>query len=430
MSLPGDLAKALSALKPIRWVCYGRARLETRRPPQLLGTGVYGVDATPNGFVVFHGIYDLNGNPHSVVEEITRDYRILWSKVDLISVPTYYCSVVYNWENGRVLLCNGTKVVEYDPKADKVTLELTEFSGIGPFKRVVTATYEYESPPTYHTQPYGAKYTGNIWVVDRDAHFIALMDRNGNVLASFGTYNQAGNGLKLNYPFWAEGSRERCTIADSGNHRVFMYNFTTSQFVCVWGYPNPRCYRVMWGDRYLVSSFRGGAPTICITGSMFEMISPFTGLESQVTYTPLGTVAETWHTSIVEYNPSACLSLPRQPVMPISIADLPRAANTSTGLYPFWPEPYNRCQIQVMSTQTATLNIYVLKTVQVGMYPYFSLWAQPDANGNLQWQLFDSLSLTANTLTVYNIDNPIGLMAVEVVMGPTAGSVDLRVLLR
>jgi hypothetical protein len=132
---------------------------------------------------------------------------------------------VYNWETGRILLCDHKKVVEYDPKADKVTLELTEFKGIGPFKLVQTATHEYEMLPRYHGPPHGAKYTGNIWIANRDAQFIALVDRSSNVLCSFGTYGTAKNGLNLRWPYWAEGSRELCLIVDSGS-RVFGYDFT------------------------------------------------------------------------------------------------------------------------------------------------------------------------------------------------------------
>jgi hypothetical protein len=421
-------------LTGIKWVCYGRARLETRRPPQLLGAEVYGVDATPNGFVVLHDIYDLNGNRHSVVEEITRDYKILWSKVDLVPPPTSYCSVVYNWETGRVLLCNQRKVVEYDPRADKVTLELTEFKGIGPFKLVQTATYEYESPPMYHGPPYGAKYTGNIWIVDRDAHFIALVDRSGNVLYSFGTYGTAGNGLNLRYPYWAEGSGNRCLIADSGNCRVFAYDFVNKRFAWVWAYPSPRCHRLLYGDKYLVLPFRGGAPGVVVKGSIIEYATPFPLIESMGAFTSENTLVVCSHTNIYEFDVGAAVQPLRRPIMPISLAGQPLDANQSLEArlgYPLvvWADPFEELRIEVLSTQAATLNIYRLKTVHGGMYPFPSFWAQPDANGNLQWDLYDSVSLRAGKLVTYPLDCS-GVWRVDVIMGSSPGSIDLRLLLK
>jgi hypothetical protein len=340
---------------------------------------------------------------------------------------------VYNWETGRVLLCNQKKVVEYDPRADKVTLELTEFKGIGPFKLVQTATYEYESPPMYYGPPYGAKYTGNIWIVDRFAHFIALVDRSGNVLASFGTYGTPGNGLRLNEPYWAEGSREACLIADSRNSRVFAYDFVNKRFLWVWAYPNPRCHRLMYGDKYLVLPFRGAAPGVVLDFAMIY-VTPFPLIESMGAFTSENTLVVCSHTNIYEFDVGAAVQPLRRPVMPISFAGVSLGANQSLEAvvgYPLvvWADPFEELRIEALSTQAATLNIYRLKTAQVGIYPWSSICAQPDADGNPQWDLYDSIPLSAKKLVIRHLDC-MGVWRVDVIMGSSPGSVDLRVLLK
>jgi len=428
LGLLENLREALrEELHGIRWVCYGRAHLETRKPPQILGHPS-SIDLTPNGFVVAEHICDKNGVLHGHVFEVDRNYRILWEKLDLVG-PGEYPSVCYNWKTGKVLIgdaYNGV-VKEYDPGTDRVTLELTEFKGVGKFRHP-RATYVWKNMPETNGPPAIEYEENEIWVADYGAHYVARLDRDGNVLDSLGTYGTPGSGRNLREPWFATGTRINCYIADRVNHRAFIYNFAADKFYILWAYPMVQEFRVMFGSMYVVTSavyptFVGRYPD--------RFMAPF-GFRSSAVWTDLNTLVMTDHVHIYEFDTSFLTGRkPNELVWP-SYANYTMGAGSSLGKHVIVPSFWNEVVIQALSTQRATLKLYSLKQIASPWLgdPTNPLEAEPDADGNLQWEEYDSVLLRPNKLEVYPIEDPPGCMAIDIEMGDADGAIDLRVLHR
>jgi len=100
------------------------------------------------------------------------------------------------------------------------------------------------------------------------------------------------------------------------------------------------------------------------------------------------------------------------------------SANTSSGITPVPLLAHSSTRVDAYSTEAATLNLYVLKQLPGCEWPPFG---EPDADGNPQWQKYDSVSISADTLESYLFSNPTGLVGAEIVMGGTAGNYDLHI---
>lgn len=351
------------------------------------------------------------------IMKVSRDYEVKWRRLEGVMGNHMFNTAVVNYVDGRILVSDPAnhRVFVYNPETDKVELVLDRFVE-GPFG-TPRANWEFHQ---YHRY----SETGRIIVVDFEKHFVALFDEKGNQLYSWGEYGVAGNGRRLNHPLWATGTSTYLHIVDEGNNRGIYVNLEAGDYVSLDGevWPRPSHTEHSPGDYRSIAS------------SVFPpVVSSMDGplgmgwWVSELCFTP--TRELTWlgthHGNVYEIDFRAAPRY-RVPVIWPNLTDVSLGARESTGVYPLPCWGWKRVVIQAMSTQDATLNIYVLKTR--GGFDEIFYSGRFDADGNPQWQLYDSVALTANKLEVYPIGAPAGVMGVEVVMGSTAGTIDLRCL--
>jgi len=403
---------ALFERQGVKWWCGSHGNLpETvadRRKPYLIGKAQF-IDEFPNGDFVI-------ANQSGFITKMDRDYEVKWEWGRGTLGNSANNAAVVNWDNGRILVSDpaNDRILEYDPATDSVTLTLDTFSGVGGMT-TPRANYAME---TGKYRPYPS-YSGNINVADHPNHYVAVVDRDGNVLHSFGTYGTAGDGTNLNHPMWLfSGGNGHYFISDQRNNRVIRGTDMDADgidFLLAWTLPS--CFD-KGGRRYALTGNHmhsahntgdgliGFAPFVsesCIRNSFQEGVGGLSALG-------------TFHGSAWEYDLRSAAQVMRPMIWPNSVGE---AADTNLYVVPMLA--FNRAVVQALSTDADTLTIYSLKTR--GGNSEMPHEADPDASGNLQWQEYDSVDLTADTLESYILSNPAGVMAVQVT---GTGTVDLR----
>jgi len=403
---------ALFARQGVKWWCGGQANLpETvadRRKPYLIQKAQF-IDEFPNGDL-------LIANQAGFITKMDRDYDVKWEwgRGTLGTEATN--AAVVNWDNGRILVSDpaNNRILEYDPATGSITLTLDEFSGVGSFGRA-RANYAMEKNKF---RPYPS-YTGNINVADPDNHYVAIVDRNGNVQHSFGTYGTPGDGTDLHDPNWLfSGGNGFYLISDTLNNRVIWgTDMDADDIGFLYAWTRPTCFD-RGGRRYTLTG--NHMHSIHHTGDGLIGFAPFVSEYCARNSFQKGvgglSVLGTFHGSAWEYDLRSAAQVMRPMIWPNSVGE---AADTNLYVIPMLA--FSSAKIEALSDAADTLTVYSLKTR--GGRSEMPHEADPDASGNLQWQEYDSVGLTADTLESYPITNPVGVMAVQVT---GTGTVDLR----
>jgi len=134
---------------------------------------------------------------------------------------------------------------------------------------------------------------------------------------------------------------------------------------------------------------------------------PWWTSEFCLTPTRYGTFLGTYHGSVYEWDWRASPDYQVPIIWPNRTA---RDVTTEAHVLPCFG--WSSVKIEALSTAADTLNVYSLRTR--GGLSEVPIEAKPDADGNLQWQTYDSVGMTADELEVYDISSPTGVMKVEV----------------
>jgi len=380
------------------WVGSGVDK-ENRKPPYMVNKCQF-VTETWDGNLL---LADQSG----YVMEMDRFYDVKWEwgRDELVSDARI--KAIPNYTTGRVLISNPAddRIIEYNPEADEITLDLTSYDP-GSFD-APRATYRGHAP-------FEKRYeTDEIHVADTLNHYAAHIERDGTVVDSFGTYGTSGDGTNLNKPLWLTGTNRY--IADYENNRIVRLTSDWSDVNWLVAYPAPGHFVRGSGDIFGVASAR--FPMAMYTGD--GMVSlPWWVSEACIRLGRNGTVLGTHHGNVYEYDWRAVNDMKRRVSVKYPIDVVNVSAPTDRYVLPCLG--FSRVVVEAISDAADTLTLYSLKT-RASEVP---LDAVPDADGNLQWQEYDSVGLTANELETYIISNPHGVMAVEVTGSGT--SVDLR----
>jgi len=358
------------------------------------------VEETPDGDI-------LATSQRQGIIKIGRDYDLKWRRLKNEMGDSAGNTAVWNYASGKILVsdpANG-RVFRYDPETDTIELEITAFNegGFGNPR----ANWEKHS---YHAE----NETGRIWVADSDNHFVALFDENGNQVESYGTYGTAGDGSDLNSPHWVDGADTYADICDKGNDRNIKLDVTTGNIKWLHAYPDPNC--IMHGTDTMRM----------ITGVYFRPFIwcgdgprgiPWWVSETCITPTRYGTFLGTHHGSVIEWDWRSAPSYQVPAIYPNLTAQ-----SADTDLYVLPCMGWSRVVVEALSTAADVLNLYSLKTK--GGNSEIPIKAEPDASGNLQWQTYRSIDMTADQVERFVFSNPAGVYGVRVT---GTGTVDLRV---
>jgi len=372
---------------------------ENRKPPYMVNWCDF-VTETWDGNLL---LADRSG----YVMEMDRFYDVKWQwgRDELEGSPQM--KVIPNYGTGRVLISDpgNDRIVEYDPDADEITLDLTSYE-LGSFN-APRATYRG------HT-PFSKRYeTDKIHVADTKNHCVAAIERDGTVIKSFGTYGTPGDGTNLNRPLWVTGAERY--VADYENNRVVRMTKDWSDVNYLMAYPDPTCFVRESGDFMGVSGARF-PPTLWSGQGMVAL--PWWISKACIRLGRNGTILGTQTGNAYEYDWRAVNNMKRRVSVKYPIEAVGVSAPTDRYVLPCLG--FSRVVVEAISDAADTLTLYSLKTRPAEA----PLEAIPDADGNLQWQEYDSVGLTANELETYTITAPHGVMAVEVTGSGT--SVDLR----
>ena len=351
------------------------------------------------------------------IMKISRSYEVRWRRLEGVMGSDWGNAATWNHHTNKVLVSDpaNKRVLVYDPEADRIELTLTEWGPDKPFGRVRA---EWEGH--YLPSPGDVEAEGRILVADLDNHVVGVFEPDGTLLYTFGEYGVPGSGKRLNEPNWASGHRNYCWIADRRNHRVIVVDLETGKIHGGACYPYPTYVNPAAPDWYTVTSeyFR---PIVWSADGMIGM--PWWVCESCLTMTKEGTFLGTNHGNVIEWDLRAAPLYAVPAIFPnITAASLD--ANASSGIFPLICLGWRKVQVQAYSTQDATLNVYSLRTR--GGDSESPVEAALDSEGNLQWQLYDSIPLPAGELKCYVLEGGVGVFGVEVVMGSSAGEFDLR----
>jgi len=395
----------------IKWWVGGRTPKANRDPPYMLREARYAEQIPGENDIL---IVNRVPGSHSTVLRMARDYSIEWEWGEDILSDTV-TAAVYNRETGKILVSDAgnNRLVEFDPATGDVTLELTDWGATGTMTNP-RATYEFDAMPS---NPFVSSYTGNIVGVDEEEHYAACLDRDGNVIEDYGTYGTRGDGLNLSDPIWIEGRRTGCLLCDEENFRILSrLDMSTDDAEGVLSWPDPGCARWAGGTVAIAGEFIPGAVVQSGTLRMLPMRGQTVGITNNLTYLirSAGDIYE-WDSRASKQ----FLTSIKHPYL----FDISLDANASTRKFSIPCFGHSKAKIMALSDQAADLNLYILKgRGQTRVNP---IEGEPDADNNLQWISYDTVSLTANELEDYALPSPAGMMACEVVMGSTAGTVSL-----
>jgi len=397
--------------KGIKWWVGGLAPKANRDPPYMLRQARYAEQIPGENDIL---IVNRNPGSYSTVMRMARDYSIEWEwgEDELSDVAS---AAVYNRETGKVLVSDegNSRLVEFDPATGDVTLELTDWGATGAMSNP-RGTYEFDSGLS---NPHVSDYTGNIMGVDTTEQYAACLDRDGNVIEDYGTYGTRGDGLNLSDPMWIEGRRDGCLLCDEENFRILSrLDMSTDDAKEVLAWADPGCARWAGGTVAVAGEFIPGAVVQSGTLRMLPMHGSLVSITNNLTYLIRS------GPNVYEWDSRAS----RQFLTPIKhpyAFDRSLDANESTRKFPIPCFGHSKVKIMALSDQSADLNLYILKgRKQTRENP---IEGEPDADNNLQWISYDTVSLTANELEKYILSSPAGLMACEVAMGSTAGTASL-----
>jgi len=344
---------------------------------------------------------------HGIIK-VSRDYEMKWRRLEDTMGGSMENAAVWNYKSGKILVSDpdNSRILIYNPETDTIEHTLTEFPGVGSFGRV-RGNWEGH-------QYWRKSETGRIWVADLDNHFVGLLSEDGSTLEeSFGTYGTSGDGLNLNVPYWVDGWDTYATICDYGNSRGIKVDVTTDDIKWLYAYPRPTHFSLSTDERTSIASVHFRPFLFCGDGSTGI---PWWISEYCLTPTRYGTWLGTHHGTVYEWD---LRSAPQHQVPAIYPNWTSVSADTRLVILPCLG--WTSVKIETLSTAADTLTIYSLKTR--GGDSEVPIEAEPDADGNLQWQEYDSVGLTADTLENYPITAPAGVMAVQVT---GTGTVDLR----
>jgi len=401
----------------IKWYAPGSGRdlpkkVGDRTKPAIVGFATF-VDECEDGDLLIS--YRSEGS--GIICKMGRDHEVKWEWGRGEMGNSTRNAAVRNWNTGNVLISDvaNSRILEYDPSADQVNFEITEFSGVGSFDSP-RATYELGSgQEVAQERPY-PKYTGNVNVADFMNHYVAILDDAGAVQQSFGTYGTSGDGTDLRRPYWLWGNESYYFIADCRNNRVIRGTDMAGDavdFLVAWPYPTSV------RNLHLVTISSEHFRPLAFTGDGLHSFLPFVS-EHCLTRNFWGgglSLSGTYHGSAFEIDLRSAPEL-GQPMMWPNVTG--ETANTELYVIPCLG--FERVVVEALSSAADTLHLYSLKTR--GGHDENPPMAEADASGNLQWQEFKTKGLTADELYRYAMTSPYGVQAVQVT---GSGSVDLRV---
>lgn len=313
----------------------------------------------------------------------------------------------YDEELGTVLVADlaAKAVVERDYATGAVKHVLTS-TELGPFGPIYTAYYN----------PFDKS---KIIVCDAGNHVVVETDWTGKAYRSLGAYGVSGetiSPLRLKNPGGAHPFKvkDRVFISDGGNHRVLQGNLATGAVERVFVYPAPVRCELMPDSWFLFASAIERC-SVAEGGDVFwwwfEKSNMLTRAEREPSF------MVTWHFDLyeVDWRTFKPFCIPKTNRVWTSLS---LSANTPSTTRPTLGFGYDRLTFFVKPTQGGTLEILTLKPK--GWMLESELTWPPS------WEVYDSVSLTANSLTTYIVSNPHGVMAARVTL-TTAGTCDLWV---
>jgi len=275
-------------------------------------------------------------------------------------------------------------------------------------------------------QPVTNPHTGRIIVVDKKRHRVVECDWNGDITWQFGELDTPGSDLAhLNLPKTACVAEEApaadppysVMIADKTNDRVLQYapppadeirrmhivpypasmtwNSRTARW-CVASEIDLGC--LVYGyDGLWWYSWWGGA----FSGTITDESTLLTNQEEDL-----------WEIDLRSHKPPYRMPLVRRYLN----KEKSLAAGESV-TQPFYAFGCGRAVVTAKTSEDATLDILSLRLGSDDTI----LESEKVEGGS--WEVYDSVSLTANTVEIYPISSPHGVMAARITMGSTAGDV-------
>jgi len=360
----------------------------------------------------------FSANDHTVVEINPETKAVVWqfgefmvSGSDLAHLKNPN-GVDYDPVNDRLLITDSgnNRILLVDRKTKSVLKSVTQAVGYGPFN----------DPRKAFFNPWNDY--NSFTVADSCNHIVYELDFDGNVLHKFGTRGTAGVGMSpeqtnLNLPTCAFPYLNQVLVADFNNNRVFTSDWTT--IAGVTGYPaGPHLIPVL-NPYQLVGNRQGTWMLACTPHQQLFMYGPDQPIwwwELSINadwanfddYEPDMMMFEHWFTMWhVNWRIMSPRTIPKTTTF---FDSLSLAANATSIEYPLHCYGYDKVTIYAISDQAATVDILVARPAVLQAFR--------------EWQIYDSVSLTANKLTVYPTSGPSMIMAIRITMGATAGTVN------
>ena len=368
------------------------------RPRELEGKMLFAVGGEATVLEVDPETYD--------VEILFGEFMVHGSDLKHLRGPQSH--VDYDPVNDRILITDSgnNRILLVDRQTKEVLRVISEAKGYGPFS----------DPRKAFFNPWNDY--NSFTVADLNNHIVYELDFNGDVINSFGTRGVTGSGMdttqtNLNKPTCAFPSENGVYISDWGNNRCFFSD---------WSIVGKNNILIPFLHPYqFILDRRGIRGLMCSPEATFATISEnylfwwwygeradWINLDD---YDPDMVMLEHWFT-MWHFNWRVTMNDPRtNPKFIHLFRQLSLSANETSLEYPFLTLGADKVTVYTKSSQSATLRILVYK-------PRGAL------GGWDGWEIYDSVSMTANTLVVYPITGLQPIMGVQIVMGGTAGTVD------
>jgi len=358
-------------------------------------------------------IVDHDGH---VAVEYTKSLEVVWSfgihgvsgsDEEHLNSPE---RIDYDYVNDRVLISDtgNDRILEVDHETGEV-LNVIDSYDPGTFDNP-RALYQH---PCWHDR-YGDP-GDYIAVADELNHYVALIERDGTVVESAGTYGTSGSDLShLNRPRSVMGDVDYLYVADRDNDRCLVGD--PPGFSVEYVYPSPLFHGTFGVANYMIASDEDVA--VHMTGDGIRWHNWYAGSKALIPTVREDSFLMDDHFELyeVDYRSHRPYTVYNTPVNIISES---LAAGASTDLKVFTGFAWDEIVVKIYSTQDATLDILTILGNRGAETPF-----EISPTDAIDWRTYDSVPVTGGELESYVITAPSGAMAVQVTMGSTAGTVD------
>jgi len=386
-----------------------------RSKPYLVGD-VHCIDRIDEDTFVAMWYQLKSPDPSTGLTEITRDYEKNW-EVDLGSGGAF-SGADYNPHSDTVLSARDDEVIEVD-RSGNILRTLgsaggNDFSGY--LRQITWDRRMWDLAPSER----------GVWVSDRDNHWVALANFNGDLLWDFGVYGTSGSDdTHLNQPLHAsagytesDGIGSYVAIADNQNHRVLLVDFDTKNVLNRVMYPCPTWSMIHQNSLVSITGWKGeyGPPLFVNKEKLrwgrlpiFDAVNSIRVYDDRIltcggAYTKAA-AGGAFEIDLSRYN----FWLPQRNPTFYDAETL--SANETVTSPPIVPFGLYDVTVYFIATQDASYDVEVART---------------DATAFKSWETYHSSpTISANTLDVTKVTGGSYMLRVKPTMGGTSGDVSM-----